>query len=451
MGTTADKLNYLLGTKTAIKEAIVAKGVSVADSDTFRSYAKKINSIKSSAPMKDVNLFDYDGTILYSYTKDEFLALTALPTPPTIEGLQSSWCNTLTEAQEYVNQYGIWDIGVAYHTNDKYTSELHYTIGERKTIMLYASMQSTTIYWGDGSSEYVDTFDDSSNTFQKRHISHTYEKEGNYVVRFLARYANELIFEKNNPSNDMLIRAIIYDTGNILQFYNCPSLELLCIYEDGYTNIKINNCHNLKTLLVPKLPQGYSSSISECSSLELISGLWESRFFGSMPSLRRCVAKSVYSFRGCSRLQQIVLPQGITQIPIFADCTLLPRLTYPETCTSIAEEGFSGCKCLREFTLPNNIANIAEGTFSDCISLRHLVFPASVVSISANAFRGCVGLVYLDFSNHTQVPTISSYSFYEMSTDCKIIVPDALYDSWIAASNWSTYASQIVKASEYNG
>ena len=30
----------------------------------------------------------------------------------------------------------------------------------------------------------------------------------------------------------------------------------------------------------------------------------------------------------------------------------------------------------------------------------------------------------------------------------KIIVPDELYDTWIVATNWSTYANKIVKASE---
>lgn len=45
MGTTADKLEYLQGTKAAIKEAIVAKGVAVPDGTTFRAYAEKIGSI----------------------------------------------------------------------------------------------------------------------------------------------------------------------------------------------------------------------------------------------------------------------------------------------------------------------------------------------------------------------------------------------------------------------
>lgn len=47
MGTISDKLNYLLQTKEAIMNAIIAKGVEVLSSDTFRSYADKIKSITS--------------------------------------------------------------------------------------------------------------------------------------------------------------------------------------------------------------------------------------------------------------------------------------------------------------------------------------------------------------------------------------------------------------------
>lgn len=47
MGTIAEKLTYLNATKTAIKNAIIGKGVSVSDSDTFRSYAQKIGAIET--------------------------------------------------------------------------------------------------------------------------------------------------------------------------------------------------------------------------------------------------------------------------------------------------------------------------------------------------------------------------------------------------------------------
>ena len=45
--TIQDKLAYLEETKGLIKEAIVAKGVSVSDTDTFRSYADKIEAIET--------------------------------------------------------------------------------------------------------------------------------------------------------------------------------------------------------------------------------------------------------------------------------------------------------------------------------------------------------------------------------------------------------------------
>lgn len=45
MGTTADKLEYLQGTKAAIKSAIINKGVAVPDGTTFRAYAEKIGDI----------------------------------------------------------------------------------------------------------------------------------------------------------------------------------------------------------------------------------------------------------------------------------------------------------------------------------------------------------------------------------------------------------------------
>lgn len=60
MGTVVDKLNYLKETKTAIRNALVEKGVSVADSDTFRSYAQKIAGIPAGG--EDISTL-IDGTL----------------------------------------------------------------------------------------------------------------------------------------------------------------------------------------------------------------------------------------------------------------------------------------------------------------------------------------------------------------------------------------------------
>ena len=49
MGTIEDKLNKLLDTKAAIKTALIGKGQSISDSDTFASYADKIGAISVTA------------------------------------------------------------------------------------------------------------------------------------------------------------------------------------------------------------------------------------------------------------------------------------------------------------------------------------------------------------------------------------------------------------------
>ena len=36
------------------------------------------------------------------------------------------------------------------------------------------------------------------------------------------------------------------------------------------------------------------------------------------------------------------------------------------------------------------------------------------------------------------------FEFGNINADCKIYVPASLYDTWVAATNWSTWASYIV-------
>lgn len=70
MGSIADKLSKLIETKSAIKSAITAKGVTVSDSDPFSSYAGKIAQIESGGGGGEGAVGLVDGTIT-SYSGNE--------------------------------------------------------------------------------------------------------------------------------------------------------------------------------------------------------------------------------------------------------------------------------------------------------------------------------------------------------------------------------------------
>ena len=79
--------------------------------------------------------------------------------------------------------------------------------------------------------------------------------------------------------------------------------------------------------------------------------------------------------------------------------------------------------------------------FYGCYSLKtvYLSKLSSAGSSGLNyAFNGCTSLEIVDFSEATAVPTLSNINAFSNTNDTyRILVPPALYDSWIAANNWS--------------
>lgn len=64
-------------------------------------------------------------------------------------------------------------------------------------------------------------------------------------------------------------------------------------------------------------------------------------------------------------------------------------------------------------------------------------------------FNGCSALEIVLFQNSAAVPAITETTFANTNDTFKAIVPDALYESWIAAENWSALSSHVTKVSDY--
>ena len=159
-----------------------------------------------------------------------------------------------------------------------------------------------------------------------------------------------------------------------------------------------------------------------------------------------------YAFGECYSLASIVIPESLTYIGgrAFFYCYTLSSIVIPNSVTAIGEYLFGECYSLASIVIPEGVTNIGKYAFYRCYSLASIVIPYGVTSIGNNAFQSCTGMAFSDFSNYTSVPSLGSNVFSSIPSDCKIIVPDALYDTWIAATNWSIYASNIIKKSDWD-
>lgn len=150
------------------------------------------------------------------------------------------------------------------------------------------------------------------------------------------------------------------------------------------------------------------------------------------------------------------IDDGTTQFSVrdyaFQKCYILEEIEFPTQCNlfqHVLEEAIN----LKKVTLPPNLISIPEHFCAECPRLAYLKFPSTLTKIGNYAFyayyyKDVVNKVY-DFRECTQVPTLGGTSaFNNIGSTSKIVVPDNLYDEWIVATNWATYANYIYKASE---
>ena len=139
-------------------------------------------------------------------------------------------------------------------------------------------------------------------------------------------------------------------------------------------------------------------------------------------------------------------------IEVFRNYESLAVVDFPNV-TSAGVNIFYACYALHTVNLPSLIS-ISSNMFAYSSLLKRLDFP-SVESISGGAFSGCSRLVTLILRKADTVCTLENVSAFSGTSIAKgtgfVYVPDDLVDQYKAATNWSTYASQIKPISELEG
>ena len=92
------------------------------------------------------------------------------------------------------------------------------------------------------------------------------------------------------------------------------------------------------------------------------------------------------TFRNCSSLTSIVIPDRVTSIGDYAfyDCSSLTSIVIPDSVTSIGSSAFRGCSSLTSIVIPDGVTSIGDYAFYGCSSL-YVVYNNSDLQLSFNS------------------------------------------------------------------
>ena len=454
--TIAENLQRLQTAKTAIGNAITAKGGTVSQGDGLEEFASDIATIPSgggtSQPRKDVNFFDYDGTIVNSYTAAEFANLSAMPDNPSHEGLTAQgWNWSFANAEDYVSKYGVLDVGQTYIPTDGKT-KICIVLNEIRTIQLGLGVNGTvTIDWGDNSNP-----DTLSGNSVSTYISttHTYDNSGEYIISLTVSGDAKILRTYDN----LICGLIVKPNSNANESYVYANVITKIFFGNNITveNSSLRNLSNLQSITFPKdYNTSFSSYFIGCISLKHITYPLGCTYFGGCNGTTALESVSISqeganydanAFINCNTLNRLIIPEGhfssttslggSTSMKLFVmpkrEATISTTLTMPFTnCKKIIIGDWISINIpqgtLREILFPQSVRYIG-GII--CNGVESIEIPSLVTSINQVS---CYGLKVLKF-NGTTPPTVSQS--ITIPTDCKIYVPTGSLSAYTSAAKY---------------
>ena len=338
-------------------------------------------------PNKTVKFFDYDGTLVHSYTPEEFAELSALPANPSHEGLTAQgWNWSLSDAKTYVAKYGALNVGQMYITSDGKTRiKIKLEEGRTQPVLGLGINGTVDVDWGDGTTHGTMTGSDVSVLVQLQHV---YASAGEYTIA-LDVTGSLSFLGTNTYSSRLMTKASVTSS-------TAPESRT---YQNAIQEIYIG------------------SSVTSIGN---------------------------NAFSNCSSLTSITIPDSVTSIgtSVFTNCSTLTSVTIPDSVTSIGTSAFGSCYILTSITIPDSVTSIGNNAFINCSTLTSITIPDSVTSIGTSAFGNCYALASIKFDGDTPPAVSNSNAFSHIPTDCIIYVPSGSLAAYKSAANYpnpSTY------------
>jgi hypothetical protein len=159
----------------------------------------------------------------------------------------------------------------------------------------------------------------------------------------------------------------------------------------------------------------------------------------------------IRAFESCSELSEVILPDGLIRISdyAFTNCGF-ESFEMPDSVLYILSTNggiFDNCRNLKTVKLSNSIKNMGKNTFNGCDSLENITLPASITKIDSYCFGDCTALKSVIIKAETP-PSLNSYAFNGVPTDCAFYVPSASVEAYKAATNWAARADYIFAIEE---
>ena len=368
-----------------------------------------------------VSFIDYDGTVVETWSLSDLASKTKLPTPPVHDRLVfQQWNWTLDDIKSANAEMAV---GALYTTASGLT-EFHIRVTKATGLAITCNMVGNK-NWGDGTESAL--------------TSHTYADYGDYIIICDGNTIAENVMGTTTKVTNTLFRVSISDSVTSIgknAFSDCHTLQSVSI-SDSVTSIGNNAfsyCYSLQSISIPdSVTSIMNSTFNACYSLQSI----------SIPDSVTSIGISAFYY--CHSLQSVSISDGVTRImnSTFNSCYSLQSVSIPDSVTSIMDGAFSRCYALQSVSIPDSVTSIGSNAFDSCYALQSISIPDSVTSIGNNAFYYCYVYEY-DFSQFSKVPTLGTTAFNGILSSARILVPSALYDTWVAATNWAKYANYIV-------